>query len=120
MPKISMAKMQSIATKTVGKLMAKSLSKMSLEQQVALTHKFMGAASMESVRKDLLGEAGLCLDIEDKLKEGQTPEEIKSFYWDCLPWRELWVDIMKCEEGMLDLIIEQEVKKGGDKNDRVR
>ena len=120
MPKISMAKAQSIAAKAVGKLMAKPLSKMSLERQVELTHKFIGMAGMESVRKDLLGDAGLNLDIRDMLKAGKTPEEVKSFYWDCKPWRELWVDTMQCMEGMLDLIIEQEVIKKGGTNDRVR
>ena len=116
MPKISMVKVQSMVAKTVGKLMTKTLSKLSLEEQVALTHKFMGAASMESVRKDLLGDAGLNLDIRDMLKSGKTPEEVKSFYWDCKPWRELWVDTMQCMEGMLDVIIEQEVIKKGGKN----
>ena len=111
MPKISMAKVQAMVAKGVGKVLAKPLSKMSLERQVELTHKFMGMAGMESVRKDLLGDAGLCLDIRDMLKADKTPEEIKSFYWDCKPWRELWVDTMQCMEGMLDLIIEQEVKK---------
>ena len=120
MAKVSMVKVQSMVAKTVGKLMTKRLSKLSLEDQVALTHKFIGAAGMESVRKDLLGEIGLCLDIRDMLKAGKTPEEIKSFYWDCLPWRELWVDTMQCMEGMLDVIIEQEVIKKGHTNDRVR
>jgi len=109
--KVNMAKMQSMATKAVTKVMGKQIAKMSLERQVALTHKFMGMAGMASVRKDLLGEAGLCLDIEEKLKAGQTTEEIKAYYWDCKPWRELWVDTMKCEEDMLDLIIKQEVIK---------
>lgn len=111
MPKLNIAKAQSIATKAVTKVMAKKLSKLSLERQVEWTHFAMGLAGMTSVRKDLLGEAGLCLDIEEKLKAGQTPEEIKSYFWDCKPWRELWVDTMKCEEGMLDLIIKQEVTK---------
>jgi len=114
MPKVNMAKVQSIATKAVTKVIGKQIAKMSLEQQVALTHKLMGMRGMETVRSDLLGDAGLNLDIRDKLKAGQTTEEIKSFYWDCLPWRELWVDTMKCEEGMLDLIIKQEVIKHTD------
>ena len=113
MPKISMEKLEAIAARAVGKVLPQRIKQMSLEEQVGLAHKFIGAATMEVVRKNLLGEAGLCLDIEDKLKAGQTPEEIKAYYWDCLPWRELWVDIMKCEEGMLDLIIAAEVMKRG-------
>ena len=108
MPKVNMAKVQSMATKAVTKMLSKKLDKMSLEDQVAFCRKQMGMSSMEYVRKTLLGEAGLCLDIEEKLKAGQTPEEIKSYFWDCKPWRELWVDTMQCMEGMLDLIIEQE------------
>ena len=111
MGRIKMARLEAMAAKAVGRMLPERLKQMSLEQQVALTHKFMGAATMEVVRKNLLGEAGLCLDIEDKLKEGQTPEEIKAYYWDCLPWRELWVDTMQCMEEMLDSIIKQEVGK---------
>ena len=113
MAKISMEKLEAMAARAVGKVLPERIKAMSLEEQVGLAHKFIGAATMEVVRKNLLGEAGLCLDIEDKLKEGQTPEEIKSFYWDCLPWRELWVETMQCMEEMLDSIIKQEVIKRG-------
>jgi len=113
MPKVNMAKVQSMATKAVTKVLSKKLSKMSLEKQVDFCRMEMGMSSMEHVRKTLLGDAGLCLDIAEKLKAGQMPAEIKAYYWGCKPWRGLWVDTMQCIEEQLDGIIEQEVIKSG-------
>ena len=111
MPKISMAKVQAMVAKGVTKVMGKRLANMPLERQVDLAHKFIGAATMPTIRRELLGDSGLALDIQDMLKSGKTSEEIKAFYWDCQYWREFWEKTLELEEGMLDLIIEQEVKK---------
>ena len=120
MPKISMTKVQTMVAKGVTKVMGKKLADMPLERQVDLAHKFIGAAGMPTIRKELLGDAGLCLDIQDMLKAGKPPEEVKSFYWGCQYWRDFWEKTLELEEGMLDLIIEQEVIKKGGTNDRVR
>lgn len=109
-PNINIDKLEGLASRAVGKILPKKLTEMPLEDQVKLSNKMMGMMGMANFRKRLLGDAGLCLDIRDKLKEGQTPERIKAFYWNCEPFRKLWAT-MECQEGMLDLLIEQEVAK---------
>ena len=102
-------RIEGIAGKVLGKLLPKRLSKMSLEQQVEMARKMMGMAGMANVRANLLKDSGLPSDIKDMLKQGETPEHIKGYYWGCKAFRDFW-GIMEMQEGMLDELIDQATK----------
>ena len=110
MPKIDMEKLEGVATKAVNKFLGKKIAKMPLERQVKLMRKFIntGGYGIAGARTDLL--KGLPDDIRGMAEAGKTKAEIKAYYWDCLPFRELWSEMFKeskIPEGMLDEIIDE-------------
>ena len=108
MPKIDTAKIESMASKAVNKFLGKKIANMPLERQVKLCRKFMGIYGVSGTRKSLLN--GMPDDIREMAKKGKSKEEIKAFYWDCIPFRELWAELFKdskIPEGMLDELIRE-------------
>jgi len=97
-------KIERIAGKIYDKVIGQKVAKMTLEQQVEFAKKLMKlpGSSMSNVRKNLL--EGLPKDFREKAEQGMTRDEIKSYYWDCEPFRKLWLDMEMQEETFDELI----------------
>ena len=99
-----------MATKAVNKTMGKRIAKMSLERQVKVCRRLMKlpGGGIDNTRTNLI--KGLPDDMKGMAHEGKSKEEIKAYYWGCLPFRELWCELFrdtKMPEGMLDTLIEE-------------
>ena len=105
-PGKTLNRIRGAAEKMVNKAMAPSLRKMNLEQQVRAARSLMKQIGIREFRANLLSDGGLPEDIKDLYKQGKSKEEIKAYYWECIPFRNFWLEI-ECTEDMLDLIIKQ-------------
>lgn len=97
-------KLRAIANRVFDK--SQGVIEMPLEEQVKVIRHWMSfpGATMQKVRDDLLKD--LPSDIRGKINAGEPQEAIKAYYWECLPFRQLWLDI-ELNEVTLDGLIKQ-------------
>lgn len=97
-------KLRSIANRVFDR--SPRVIEMSLEDQVKVCRRWLTfpGVTMWTVRNDLLKD--LPCDVRNKVNVGETQEAIKAYYWECLPFRQLWLD-MQLEEETLDRLISQ-------------
>lgn len=99
-------RLRNIASWIAGKSLCERVIVMPLEEQVKVCRRWWAfpGVTMWTVRNDLLKD--LPGNIRDKINAGESQEAIKSYYWECLPFRQLWVD-MQLNEETLDKLIRQ-------------
>lgn len=106
----TIARIEKIATKVVGKTLGKVLDK-SLPQQVIIARRMVRLTGTVDFRARLLDDNGLPADIKIHSKKGRSESEIKAFYWECEEFRSLWVTDLGCSEDILDELIRQSLSK---------
>jgi hypothetical protein len=99
-------KLRNAAGWMFGRTFTKELIVMPLDGQVKVIRRWMTfpGVTMPNVRGNLV--EGLPKDIREKINAGESQEAIKSYYWECLPFRQLWVD-MQLNEETLDKLIKE-------------
>ena len=96
-------KVEKIAGKAFDKLLLKKFTDMPLEGQVAAIRRMMRFSTVHNIRRDLLN--GLPRDIEVLANKGMSQEEIKKYYWDCEPFRDLWCNTLEMAEATFDELL---------------
>lgn len=100
-------KIRKAANWIVGRSCERRIIEMPLEEQVKVIRRWLTfpGVIVESVHKDLV-VVDLPNHIRGKINAGESQEAIKAYYWDCEPFRQLWLD-MKLDEATLDKLIKE-------------
>jgi len=103
---------EGITRKLVEKTMAPKWMKMSLPQQVGVARKMLRAAGTVNFRANFLKDSNFPSDIVDKLKAGETTEQIRAYFWDCPEWVTFWADLELNKDHFEEILRTAVVKTG--------
>ena len=99
-------KAETMAVKSVNKVMSPLLKKMTLVQQVKFSRSLLPRVGIIDFRMNLLKESGLPLDILEMYQSGKSKEEIHKYYFECPEFMKFWEEL-NCNADMLEGIIDR-------------
>jgi len=104
------SKVEKITGKVVEKTLVPSWLKMDLPKQVNVARKMMRTSGMINFRAGFLKDDGFPGDVADMIKKGDTPEQIRSYYWDCPEWVDFW-HLLELNQDHFASILDDAVQK---------
>jgi hypothetical protein len=77
---------------------------MSLPEQVKFAERAVRWQGMIAFRSHFLQDKNFPQDIVDKLKAGQTPDQVWEYYWECPEFVAFWKSLEMNEDHLRELI----------------